>query len=99
MSNENEVVIFTTPKDRSKSPLKKVVKSLDEISSEFSKFQKQMSSILEKMDSQDSSFHLEEVSITAEISAEGELGFLGVANAKAGAKGGITFRFTRKKAK
>jgi hypothetical protein len=39
--------------------------------------------------------HLEEIELTVEVNAEGQLGILG-SGGKAGGKGGIKLKFTRK---
>jgi hypothetical protein len=96
---ENKILIFVEEEQitRGNSIAKKVTKSIDvaTLAAQVHDFEKKLITVFEKREeASDSAFHLNEISINAEINAEGEIGILGT-GVKLGGKAGITLTFTR----
>jgi len=70
---------------------------------EVTKLQKEMRGFIQAMrqmldeaESPNSKMQLDEVELSVEINGEGNIGLMGIGGAKAGGKGGMTFKFKRK---
>lgn len=64
---------------------------------EMRAFLKAMREMLDEAEQPNSKMQLDEVELSVEINGEGEIGLLGMAGAKAGGKGAMTFKFKRNK--
>lgn len=93
--NSNEILIFHQGgvETRRRNRARKI--SVEEFSEEVQDFYNKLSKIFEGLNNQQSSgFKLKEITINAEISASGQVGFLGT-GAEAGIKGGLTFKLVK----
>ena len=70
---------------------------------EVTKLQKEMRGFIQAMrqmldeaESPNSKMQLDEVELSVEINGEGNIGLMGIGGAKAGSKGGMTFKFKRR---
>ncbi|MDJ0677341.1 MAG: hypothetical protein QNJ36_18500 [Calothrix sp. MO_167.B42] len=55
-----------------------------------------MRQMLDEAESPNSKMQLDEVELSVEINGEGNIGLMGIGGAKAGGKGGMTFKFKRR---
>lgn len=69
---------------------------VSKIKQEMRGFLQAMREMLDEAEPPSSKMQLDEVELSVEINGEGEIGLLGIAGAKAGGKGAMTFKFKRK---
>ncbi|WP_067031822.1 hypothetical protein [Allomuricauda sp. CP2A] len=69
--------------------------SVEVLSNQIQNIQNQILELLDFQIDASKNYQLEEVEISAEVSADGKIGILGVGT-QVGAKGGIVFKFKRK---
>lgn len=100
---KDEILIFVESDSIKRSDTgvsRKVPKSIDvaALAEQVQDFEKKLITIFEKKEEEDprSTFTLNEITISAEINSEGQIGILG-SGVKVGGKAGITLTFTRNK--
>lgn len=94
MSDKDTILVYTTGPTSVRSGFTREI-NVNALSKQVNLFLAQVENIIDESPSEVGKFRFTEFTVSAEISAEGNLMLVG-AGAKAGAKGGLVFKFERK---
>jgi hypothetical protein len=89
-----EEIVVSRKKDEIVITRRKV--EVTKLKQEMKGFLQAMREMLDEADQPDSKIQLNEVELSVEVNAEGQISLFGIGGGKAGGKGAMTFKFKRK---
>jgi ribosomal protein L9 len=89
-----EEIVVSRKKDEMVITRRKV--EVTKLKQEMKGFLQAMREMLDEADQPDSKMQLDEVELSVEVNAEGQISLFGIGGGKAGGKGAMTFKFKRK---